>query len=189
MSFPDRIIAIGLTLFWPVYFGAEPCVASKTAASGADVRAGRDAEPADEAGSEVGDDVAVEVRQHEHVELLRPLHESHAERVDEVLARLDVGVFGCDLAEDVEEQPVRVLHDVRLRDAVDGPPAVIARVLEGVADDPLGGLGADRLDRDACLRRDLARLEAVQEADHRVRLPRSRPRTRRRRRGPRCSRG
>ncbi len=34
MSFPDRIIAIGFTLFWPRYFGAEPCVASKTAVSG-----------------------------------------------------------------------------------------------------------------------------------------------------------
>ena len=34
MSFPERIIAVGLTLFWPLYFGAEPCVASKTAASG-----------------------------------------------------------------------------------------------------------------------------------------------------------
>ena len=34
MSFPERIIAVGLTLFWPLYFGAEPCVASKTAVSG-----------------------------------------------------------------------------------------------------------------------------------------------------------
>ena len=33
MSLPDRIIAVGLTLFWPLYFGAEPCVASKTAVS------------------------------------------------------------------------------------------------------------------------------------------------------------
>jgi hypothetical protein len=33
MSLPDRIIAVGLTLFWPLYFGAEPCVASNTAAA------------------------------------------------------------------------------------------------------------------------------------------------------------
>ena len=32
MSFPERIIAVGFTLFRPLYFGAEPCVASKTAA-------------------------------------------------------------------------------------------------------------------------------------------------------------
>ena len=49
MSFPERIIAVGLTLFRPLYRGAEPCVASKTAASVADVRARRDAEAADEA--------------------------------------------------------------------------------------------------------------------------------------------
>ena len=32
MSFPERIIAVGFTLFCPLYFGADPCVASKTAA-------------------------------------------------------------------------------------------------------------------------------------------------------------
>ena len=66
----------------------------------ADVRAGRDAEPADETRGQVADDVAVEVRQHEHVELLGTLDELHRERVDEHLARLDVRVVGRDLAED-----------------------------------------------------------------------------------------
>src|SRR5579862_1052099 len=33
MSIPDRSSAIGFTLFWPAYFGAEPCVGSKTATS------------------------------------------------------------------------------------------------------------------------------------------------------------
>ena len=31
---PERIIAVGFTLFCPLYFGADPCVASNTAASG-----------------------------------------------------------------------------------------------------------------------------------------------------------
>src|SRR5207244_10791164 len=31
ISIPDSIWAIGLTLFWPAYLGAEPCVGSKTA--------------------------------------------------------------------------------------------------------------------------------------------------------------
>ena len=90
MSFPERIIAVGFTLFRPLYLGAEPWVASKTAAIVADVRARRDSEPADETGGHVADDVAVEVREHEHVELLRPLDELHAERVDEHLARSDL---------------------------------------------------------------------------------------------------
>ena len=32
MRTPESIIAIGLTLFWPAYFGADPCVGSNTAA-------------------------------------------------------------------------------------------------------------------------------------------------------------
>ena len=36
---PESIIAIGLTRFWPVYLGAEPCVGSKTAACVAEVAA------------------------------------------------------------------------------------------------------------------------------------------------------
>ena len=85
----------------------------------ADVRAGRDPEPADEPGREVADDVPVEIREDEHVELLGALDEPHAERVDEHLARLDVRVVRRDVAEDGEEEPVRELHDVRLRDAGD----------------------------------------------------------------------
>ena len=52
-----------------------------------------------------------------------------------------VRVVGGDLAEDGQEEPVRELHDVRLRDAGDLAAAVRARVLEGEADDPLGCVG------------------------------------------------
>ena len=138
MSFPERIIAVGFTLFSPLYRGAEPWVASKTAALDADVGARRDAEPAHEAGGDVADDVAVEVREHEHVELLGALDELHAERVDEHLARGDLGIVLRDLAEDGEEEAVRELHDVRLRHARDLAAVVRARVLEREADDPLG---------------------------------------------------
>ena len=153
MSFPERIIAVGFTRSWPLYFGADPWVASKTAACSPMFAPGSDAETADEAGGEVADDVAVEVREDEHVELLGTLHELHAERVDEDLARLDVGVVGGDVAEDREEEAVRELHDVRLRDAGDLAPAVLAGVLEREAHDPLRRLGADRLHGDARARR------------------------------------
>ena len=33
ISTPESISAVGLTLFWPLYLGAEPCVASKMAPS------------------------------------------------------------------------------------------------------------------------------------------------------------
>ena len=58
----------------------------------ADVRAGREPEAADHAGAEVGDDVAVEVGQHDHVVLLGPRHELVAEVVDDAVLELDVGM-------------------------------------------------------------------------------------------------
>ena len=73
-----------------------------------------------------------------------------------------IGVLGGDVPEDLEEEPVRVLHDVRLRHAVDGAAALCPRVLEGEADDPLGRLRAQRLDRDAGLRVQLLRLQALE---------------------------
>lgn len=46
-------------------------------------------EAADEAGAEIGDDVAVEVRHHHHVEVLRLLDEVHHSAVDDHLLVLD----------------------------------------------------------------------------------------------------
>ena len=39
------------------------------------------------------------------VVFLGPLHEAHADGVDEVLLRLDVGVLGGHVPEDLEEEP------------------------------------------------------------------------------------
>jgi hypothetical protein len=67
---PDRISEPGFTLSWPAYFGAVPCVASKTAACVADVRARREAEPADLRGAGVGQVVAVQVRRRDDLVLV-----------------------------------------------------------------------------------------------------------------------
>src|SRR4029077_10453274 len=56
----------------------------------ADVRAGRHAEPPGEAGDQVAHDVAVEVRQDEHVVELWLLDELHAHVVDDAVLELDV---------------------------------------------------------------------------------------------------
>ena len=89
MSMPESIIAVGLALFWPLYLGASRAWLEQRGLA-AVVGAGRDAEAADEAGGEVGDDVAVEVRQHQHVVQLGLLHELHAHVVDDAILELDV---------------------------------------------------------------------------------------------------
>ena len=86
---PERISAVGLALFWPAYLGAEPWTASKTAASVPMFAPGRHAQPADQAGAQVADDVAVEVRQHQHVVQLGLLDELHAHVVDDAVLELD----------------------------------------------------------------------------------------------------
>ena len=113
-----------------------------------EVPARRDAEAADEAGAEVGDDVAVQVREHEDVVELGLLHELHAHVVDDPVLELDVGVLGCDLARDLEPEAVGVLHDVGLVHRGDLPAAGAAGVVEGELHDAArAGLG-DGLDRD-----------------------------------------
>ena len=84
---------------------------------------------------EVGEDVAVEVREHEHVVLLRPLDELHAHVVHDPVVELDVGVLVRDLARDAQPEPVGELHDVRLVDGRDLAAAVPARVVEGELED------------------------------------------------------
>ena len=144
---PDRISAVGFALFWPAYLGAEPWTGSKTAASVADVGARRDAEPADEARRQVAHDVAVQVRQDEHVVQLGLLDELHAHVVDDAVLELDPAlvVLG-DRPAALEEQAVGQLHDVRLVDGGDLAPAVGDRVLEREPGDPLRGRAGDDLD-------------------------------------------
>ena len=143
----DRISAVGFALSRPAYFGADPWTGSKTAAVGADVRAGRDAQAADQARRQVADDVAVEVRQHEHVVQLGLLDELHAHVVDDAVLELDPAVVvGRDGPAALEEQAVRQLHDVGLVDGRDLVPAVGDGVLEREPGDPLGRLAGDDLD-------------------------------------------
>ena len=90
MSIPESSCAIGLTLFWPGVLRRGAVRRLEDGDALAVVRAGREAEAADHAGAEVGEDVAVEVRQHEHVVLLGPLDELHAHVVDDAVVELDV---------------------------------------------------------------------------------------------------
>ena len=136
-----------MALFWPAYFGAEPWTASKTAASGPMFAPGATPSPPTRPAREVAHDVAVEVRQHQHVVQLGLLDELHAHVVDDAVLELDpAGVVRRDRPAALEEQPVGELHDVRLVHGRDLAPAVGDRVLEREAGDPLRGLAGDDLD-------------------------------------------
>ena len=112
----------------------------------AEIRAADDSETTHQAGAEIGDDVAVEVFEQQDVELLGFDHQVHAQRVDDAVVGLDVRIVGRDLAEAVQEQAVRELHDVGLVHRGDALATHLARVLEGELRHPERGLGGDDLE-------------------------------------------
>ncbi len=83
-------------------------------AVGAEVGRAHDAKAADEAGAQVRDDVAVQVRHHQHVEPFRVQHELHAGGVDDALVVGDVRKLARDGPDALEKQSVAELHDVGL---------------------------------------------------------------------------
>ena len=95
---------------------------------GADVASGRQSQPPDHPRPQVGDDVPVEIGQHDHVVLLGARDELVAEVVDDAVLELDVGVLLRHPPGDVEEQPVGELHDVGLVGRGHPPAAVVLGV-------------------------------------------------------------
>ncbi len=99
---------MGLTLFWPVYFGAEPCVGSKTAAFVADVRAGRQAEAADRGRRRGRRRCRRRGSAARGRRTPRGRCTSCMQRLSTIRSlELDVGVLLRDLAGDAEEEAVR----------------------------------------------------------------------------------
>ena len=89
ISAPDRISAVGFALSWPGVLGRGAVDGLEHRRLRPDVGAGRHAEAADQPGAQVADDVAVQVRQHQHVVQLRLLDQLHAHVVDDAVLELD----------------------------------------------------------------------------------------------------
>src|SRR5256885_662011 len=82
----------------------------------------RSAQPADQSGAEVREDVAVEIGEHEHVVVLGRLDELHAHVVDDPVLEIEPGEFLRRLARGLEKEAVGELHDVGLVHGRDLPP-------------------------------------------------------------------
>ena len=111
------------------------------------VRAGREAEPADQRAGLIRQDVPVHVRHHDHLELLGALDQLVRGVVDDDVPGLDLGVVGGHFLERSLHLAFGELQDVGLRRAGDLRPALAAGVLEREPRDPLGPLRADQLER------------------------------------------
>ena len=111
----------------------------------ADVGAGRKAQTAHKPCAKIADNIAVEVRGHQHIELLRLLHQLHAERINDAVVCGDFGIVGRHLAEGAQEQAVRQLHDIGLVDRRDLFAAVLAGIVKGKAADLFTGGAGDEL--------------------------------------------
>ena len=95
---------------------------------------------------DVRQNVAVQIRHHDHLEGLGRIGHLRRADVDDPVLFLDLGVLGTDLVEHLVEQAVGHLHDVVLGEAGHLPATVRARVVEGIAHDFLGARPRDQLE-------------------------------------------
>ena len=134
----------------------------------ADISAWRDAESADQAGTEVAENITVEVGQDEDVVEFGLLDQLHAHIIDDAVLEFDVGVFLGDIATDVEPETVGEFHDIGLVDAGDLLSAELAGVVEGEPDDTARPCNGDRLDAYAGILCDMAGGVLVDPVDYLV---------------------
>ena len=136
ISTADSSSAAGFARFLPAMSGALPWTASKTRNVGAEIGRADDTKASHESGAQVRYDVAVQIRQQQHVELGRVHDEVHAGCVHDPLVVRDVDVLPRDAPGALEKEPVALFHDVRLVNRRHAPATVTARVAERKLCDP-----------------------------------------------------
>ena len=112
-------------------------------ASIADIGAAGESDRSCDLGSDVREDIAVEVRHDDHVEGFWGIGEFCGTDIDNPMFVFDVFVFGGDFIEDFMKQPVGQFHDIVFGKAGDFFATVGTSVLEGVADDFFGSWSGD----------------------------------------------
>ena len=101
-------------------------------AVGTDVGAGGHTQATYQAGAQVADDIAVQVGQHQDIEVVGVLDQAHAGGVDDLVVELNIGIVGGHLARNAQEQAIGRLHNVGLVHGRHLFTAAAAGVLKGV---------------------------------------------------------
>ena len=120
----------------------------KDCAVGTDVGAGCHAQTTHQAGAQVAHDVAVQVGQHQDIEVIGVLDQAHAGGVDDLVVELDIGIAGGHLARHAQEQAVGRLHECWPCARPSPFAAAAAGVLKGILHNATALGDGDRLDRD-----------------------------------------
>ena len=132
---------------------------------GADIGAGRQPHAADDPGAQVRHDVAVQVGQHQHVEVVRSRDEQLRHNVHDPVVELDVGILCGHPAGYLQVETVGELHDVGLVDGRDLLASVRPRIVQGKPHNPLGATDGDGLDADTRVGADGATAQLADELD------------------------
>ena len=156
----ERMAPTGLAMPRPAMSGAEPCTGSNIDGCrrvGSRFALGARPRPPVTVAVISEQDVAEEVRGHDHVEAPGAADQLHGRGVDQDRRGLDLRELRRHLAEDAVPERHAVALGVGLRDGGDGAPLQRARLLEGEADDALGAAAGE----DRGLHRDLGLGAAV----------------------------
>lgn len=115
----------------------------------ADVSGGSETKTTDQAGAQIGQNVAVEIGHDENLVVVGRWIRDHLQAgvIEQLGVELDVGEFLADLASGVQEQAIGHLHDGGLVHGADLAAANLLGVLEREAEDAFRCLAGDELDR------------------------------------------
>ncbi len=101
------------------------------------------AQPAHQARRQIGNNVAVQVREQQNIKSLRPHHQLHRSIIDNQFLIGDVGIILRYFATAPQEQPIGQLHDVGLMNRGDLLAPGFLGELEGIFGNPDGRRARD----------------------------------------------
>src|SRR5579875_77162 len=117
----------------------------------ANVRARRDTQTTNKTGRKIGNNIAVEVGQHQHIVLLRLLHQLHTHIIDDAILELDIMIFLSHLLSGSEKEAIGEFHDIGLMYGGHFATTIRARILKSELDDTTRRHHRNKFDADGRL--------------------------------------